>query len=98
MQIDSDFEGGSICVLDASNPGAVGLALRPDNASHFKQWFAFRVRDARGIPCSFHIAGAGSSSYPRGWEDYRAVASYDGEHWFRVPTEYQGGTVSIHHA
>lgn len=98
MHIDTDFEGGSIHVLDASNPGAVGLALRPDNASHFKQWFFFRVRGARGTPCSFHIMDAASSSYPRGWENYRAVASYDGEHWFRVPTEYQGGTLSIRHA
>lgn len=97
MQIDCDFDGGSIQILDASDPSSIALALRPDNASDFKQWFYFRVRDARGVPCAFRILDAGQSSYPGGWSDYRACASYDGERWFRVPTEYSDGELTLRH-
>lgn len=97
MQIDADFETGSIEILDASDPAAVVLALRRDNASDFRQWFHFRVRDAQGVPLTLRIVNAGGSSYPRGWGGYRAVASHDGEIWFRVPTEYDGGALTIRH-
>jgi murein tripeptide amidase MpaA len=97
MQIDCDFDGGSIQILDASDPFAVALALRPDNASTFKQWFYFRVREARGVPCTFRIMDVGQSSYPGGWWDYHACASYDGEAWFRVPTEHDGGALTLRH-
>jgi murein tripeptide amidase MpaA len=97
MQIDCDFDGGSIEIRDASNPSAVALALRPDNASSFKQWFYFRVREAQGVPCTFQILNAGESSYPGGWWGYRACASYDGEWWFRVPTEHDGSVLTIRH-
>jgi murein tripeptide amidase MpaA len=97
MQIDCDFEAGSIVVLEASDPSSVSLALRGDNASDFRQWFHFRVRDAKGVPCTFRIVNAGQASYPGGFWDYRACASYDGEHWFRVPTEHDGGPLIIHH-
>ena len=97
MQIDCDFDGGSIQVLDASDPSDVALALRPDNASDHKQWFYFRVSEAAGVPCTFRIVDAGQSSYPGGWEDYRACASYDGESWFRVPTEQRGDDLAILH-
>jgi len=97
MQIDADFETGSIQILDASNPSAVALALRDDNASGFRQWFHFRVRDAVGVPLALRIVNAGQSSYPGGWSGYSAVASYDGETWFRVPTQYDGGVLTIRH-
>lgn len=97
MQIETDFEGASIEVVDASNPEAIRLSLRADNASDFKQWFCFRVRGARGIASAFLIENAGLSSFPGGWPDYRALASYNGEHWFRVPTEFDGQTLSIRH-
>src|SRR4051812_30662952 len=97
MQIDCDFESGSIQVLDASDPSAVKLSLRGDNASDFKQWFHFRVSGALGVPCAFQIVDASQSSFPEGWTDYRACASYDGESWFRVPTEYDGEALTIRH-
>jgi murein tripeptide amidase MpaA len=97
MQIDCDFEGGSIQILDATDPAAVALALRQDNASDYKQWFYFQVRDAAGVPCSLQITDAGRSSYPSGWSDYRACASYDGETWFRVPADFDGEALTIRH-
>ena len=41
------------------------------------------------MPKTRHLLG--------GWEDYNACASYDGEEWFRVPTEYKNGTLVIQH-
>lgn len=97
MRIDSDFDGGSIVVIDAADPTFTRLSLRGDNASDFRQWFFFRVTEAEGVPCAFSIEDAGESSYPDGWSDYRAVASYDGDAWFRVPTEREGGALIIRH-
>lgn len=97
MQIDSDFEGGSIKILDASNPAAVTLALRHDSAADYRQWFHFRVRGAKGTPCELRIVNAGESSFPGGWDGYRACASYDGESWRRVPTKYRHGALTIRH-
>jgi murein tripeptide amidase MpaA len=98
VQIDCDFDGGSIQILDASDPSAVALALRKDDASDFKQWFYFRVTGAAGMDLGLRIVDAGESSFPDGWSDlYRAVASYDGDRWFRVPTEYDGAALTIRH-
>ena len=49
------------------------------------------------MPCEFRILNARQSSYSGGWWDYRACASYDGEHWFRVHTEHDGQVLEIHH-
>jgi murein tripeptide amidase MpaA len=42
-----------------------------------------------------HLNNAGNAAYLEGWEDYQAVASYDREHWFRVPTQYDGEKLTI---
>ena len=34
----------------------------------------------------------------KGWQGYRAFASYDLDHWFRVPTDYDGTYLTIRHA
>ncbi|EYF04866.1 M14 family metallopeptidase [Chondromyces apiculatus] len=97
MQIDCDFDGGSIEILNASDPSSVALALRGDNAAEYMQWFYFRVRHAAGVACTFRIVNARQASYPGGWWEYGVCASYDGEHWFRVPTEHDGQVLAIHH-
>lgn len=97
MRIDSDFDGGSIQVIDGGDPAHVTLKLRRDNASDFKQWFFFRVRKTAGLDCTYAILDAGESSFPGGWSDYRACASYDGETWFRVPTELDGDALVFRH-
>jgi murein tripeptide amidase MpaA len=98
MRINSDFDGGSIRVLDASDPSWVTLSLRPDSASDFRQWFFFRVEGAEGTASAFAIVDAGQASFPDGFADgYRAAASYDGETWFRVPTEREGDALVIRH-
>jgi murein tripeptide amidase MpaA len=97
MRIDADIDGGNIRVLDASDPRAVELALRPDTAAAFTQWFHFRVLGAQGERLVLRVANAGEATYPGAWEEYRACASYDGERWFRVPTTFDGESLEIRH-
>src|SRR3546814_14969437 len=62
-----------------------------------------RISDWSSDVCSSDLAlvmtivNAGKASYPKGWADYRACASYDRKTWFRVPTDYDGEVLTIRH-
>ncbi len=97
MKISTQFDAGAVTVIDAENPADIRLQLRPDNASDFAQWFYFRLQGAAYQNCVMHFENAASAAYPAGWEDYQAVASYDRQNWFRVPTRYENGVLTIEH-
>lgn len=89
MQIRADFDSGNIQVIDASDPRRIRLAIRPDLASQHFQWFHFKVEGmAAATEHRFTLVNAGQSAYSHAWSGYQAVASYDGERWFRVPSQY----------
>ena len=96
-KISCSFDAGAISVIDSTNSQNIRLALRGDNAASFSQWFYFRLQGAAYQPCRIRIENAGQSSYPEGWEDYQATASYDRSNWFRVPTRYEDGVLTIEH-
>lgn len=98
MRISSNFDSGSIEVIDATRPDSVRLRLRADNAAPFCQWFHFRVMDVAGTALTMCFENAADAVFADGWSDYRAVASYDRRHWFRVPdTRYEDGRLYIRH-
>jgi hypothetical protein len=97
MKVSSQFDGGNIEIVDISRPSDAHLQIRRDSNSEFLQWFNFRVSEAQGVPLTLHIDNAGATSYPPGWADYRAVATYDRQHFFRVPTDYDGQRLTIRH-
>ncbi len=97
MQISASFDSGNIEVLDASQREEVRLAIRKDAGEDHYQWFHYRVTGAEGNALTMHLVNAAGASYPGGWRDYRAVASYDRVHWFRVPTRYDGVELAIEH-
>ncbi len=97
LHISSQFDSGNIIVLNKENPEYIQLEIKKDIESVFYQWFHFRVNGAEGQPLGLHITNAPGSSYVEGWENYRAVASYDREEWFRVNTTYNGSELVIHH-
>ena len=97
MKISSNFDSGNIEVLSANACDDIQLAIRKDAQSDFYQWFHFRLTGAQGEVCVMKIGNAGESAYPGGWENYQAVASYDRETWFRVPTDYENGCLHIQH-
>ena len=96
MRIDADFECGNIIVQELTDTGAI-LSIRPDTETDYFQWFYFRVTGAPDIARTFKFANAGEARYEKAWQYYQVVASYDEKNWFRVPTEYDGSTLTIKH-
>ena len=92
MIISSAFDAGNIECLDHSDASNVQLRIRADQQSEFYQWFYFRAANVKGIDCRYVIDNAAGAAYTGGWKDYRAVASYDREYWFRVDTSFDGTT------
>jgi murein tripeptide amidase MpaA len=97
IKISSNFDAGAISVIRAERADDIALHIPKDSAADFSQWFYFRLQGARGQACTIRLANAGQTTYPRGWENYRAVASYDRQHWFRVPTAFDGNALTITH-
>ena len=97
LNITSAFDGGNIIVHDTKNPSQIRLAIRPDNASDFFQWFYYRLTGAKDTACRMVIENAKDAAFKGGWEGYRACASYDRETWFRVDTTFENGELIIAH-
>jgi murein tripeptide amidase MpaA len=95
MQISANFDSGNIDVISAQDPSNIELAIKKDHQSEFYQWFHFKLHDTDHSEHVMHLTNAGKSAYVEGWENYQAVASYDRQHWFRVPTEFDGEKLSI---
>ncbi len=88
IQISAAFDGGNIICDACDNPSDIRLRIRQDANTDILQWFYFRLSGARGVDCQLVLTNAGEASYPKGWEGYEVVASYDREDWFRVDTEF----------
>jgi len=97
IKISQNFDSGSIVVVSAENAANIELKLRDDSHADIRQWFHFRVQGARGQALHMNFLNAGDATYAPGYEDYNAVASYDGENWFRVPTSFDGKVMTIRH-
>ena len=97
IKISSRFDAGAIDVLRADTAHTIELNLRKDTQADIAQWFYFRLQGARGERCTMRLLNAGEATYPDGWKDYQAVASYDRKTWFRVSTAYDGSVLSISH-
>lgn len=98
LKISSSFDSGAIEVVRLDDPADIRLRLRKDNAADFHQWFHFRLMGAAGKPVRMVFENAASAAYPDGWKDYRCVASYDRQNWFRIAgTRYEDGQLIVEH-
>ncbi len=95
LTINSQFDAGAIEVVSVNNPNDIQLNVRRDNASEFAQWFYFRVHGGKDQALTLRFLNASQCAYPSGWESYQAVASYNRQDWFRVPTHYDGKEMKI---
>ncbi|RUO50818.1 M14 family metallopeptidase [Pseudidiomarina aquimaris] len=95
MFITANFDSGNIDVIRAEDATDIELQIRRDNQSDFYQWFHFKLYGEVGTEHVMRITNAGESAYPDGWKEYSALASYDRETWFRVPTQFDGKTLTI---
>lgn len=94
LHISTQFDSGGIEVVSLADTGDIQLNIRRDNASEFSQWFHFSLQGAAGVAVTLRFLNAGKCAYPKGWEDYRVVASVDRQHWFRIATRYDGQVMS----
>jgi murein tripeptide amidase MpaA len=97
LKISCQFDAGAIEVVSANSADAIDLNIRKDSHADIIQWFYFRLQGAQAQPCTIRLLNAGKAAYPKGFEDYRAMASYDRVNWFRVPTTYDGSVLTIEH-
>ena len=95
MQISSLFDSGNIRVIRAEQPDDIMLGINKDNQSDFYQWFHFRLTGEVNRLHTLHISDLASSAYPKGWEGYNVLASYDRQTWFRVDSEFNGDTLTF---
>ncbi|RAS08032.1 M14 family metallopeptidase [Cupriavidus alkaliphilus] len=95
LHISSHFDSGAIEVEALDRADDIRLRIRADSHADFRQWFHFRLQGAAGQACRMHFLNAGDCTYPDGWRDYRAVASYDRANWFRVPTRFDGQVMTV---
>ncbi|WP_367110226.1 M14-type cytosolic carboxypeptidase [uncultured Psychrobacter sp.] len=95
MHITANFDAGNIEVISLEDKKDIQLAIRPDVGGEFFQWFNFRLSGEVGEHYVLNIMNAGEASYLKGWENYQAVASYDREYWFRLPTTYKDGKLTM---
>ncbi|MCH2108257.1 MAG: M14-type cytosolic carboxypeptidase [Polyangiaceae bacterium] len=97
MQISAAFDSGNILVKNANDPADIVLEIKKDVGEDHFQWFHFRLTGARGQELRMRLGNAAEASYPDGWHDYRACASYDRKTWFRVPTSFVDSELVIEH-
>ncbi|WP_288904919.1 M14-type cytosolic carboxypeptidase [uncultured Sneathiella sp.] len=97
IHITSQFDGGNIICDSCEDPGNIQLRIRPDTNADFFQWFYFRLSGAKDSDCILRITNAKKSSYAKGWVEYRAVASYDRQNWFRIDSRYEDGELKLQH-
>ncbi|PSV25704.1 M14 family metallopeptidase [Photobacterium kishitanii] len=95
MKIFSNFESGSINVVKADNKDDIQLSIPNDNQSELHQWFHFRLESEAQQPHTIKLLDLANSAYPEGWNGYDVVASYDREEWFRIPSEFDGDTLTF---
>ena len=95
MHITANFDAGNIEVINLEDKKNIQLAIRPDVGGEFFQWFNFRLTGQVGEQYVLNILNAGDAAFPAGWENYQAVASYDRDYWFRLPTSYKDGKLTI---
>lgn len=95
MKIFSNFESGSINVVKADSKDDIQLSIPNDNQSELHQWFYFRLETEDQKPHTIKILDLANSAYPEGWVGYHVVASYDREEWFRIPSTFDGDTLTF---
>ncbi|MCV6611356.1 MAG: M14-type cytosolic carboxypeptidase [Amphritea sp.] len=97
LTISAGFDAGNIDVISAERADDIQLAIRADNQSDFLQWFYYRVQGCETHDLTMRLVNADQAAYEDGWPGYEAVASYDRQYWFRVPTRYEEGELVIEH-
>jgi murein tripeptide amidase MpaA len=97
LNISSAFDGGNIIVRSIDG-NLANLEIALDQHCNHYQWFYFCVEGAVGCKITLCINNAGTSSFPKGWSNYRARYSADGVDWRQeANTSFSAGVLTIEH-
>jgi murein tripeptide amidase MpaA len=97
LNISSAFDGGNIIVRSIDG-NLANLEIALDQHCNYFQWFYFCVEGAVGRKITLCINNAGTSSFPKGWLNYRARYSADGVDWRQeANTSFSAGVLTIEH-
>lgn len=83
VDIESDFESGSLGEVVSASGSRIVFDLDPDPGGGERLWFYFTVRAAEPVQPEFIIANS-SEAHQHNWDVVRPVFSSDGEHWERA--------------
>jgi murein tripeptide amidase MpaA len=100
MRVVVPADTGRVQIVSASDPREVRLAVPDEDTTEpprFRQWFHFEARGVGGDRCAYAIVNAEECTYADAFEGYRVRASYDGERWFAVDTEWDGKVLRFFH-
>jgi murein tripeptide amidase MpaA len=98
IRISSSFDSGAIEIVSITtwhDVERIDLRIRRDSHQDFTQWFHFRLQGARGRRCVLRFVNAGECTYPGGWDGYSIAASHDRDDWYRMPSDYRDGILSV---
>jgi len=95
IKVNTKFDGGSIEVVDISNPHQLQFKIRKDTNSHFCQWFYFQLNNVADQALQVKISDLKNTAYPEAWKDYRICMSYDNQSWFRLDTRFDGDNLEF---
>lgn len=95
ISICSNFDGGSVEIVDISDLQNLRFKIRKDTNSNFAQWFYFKVNNIANKDLNFTFIDLDQTAYPEGWDNYNVCVSFDNRNWFRVPTKFAKNQISF---
>src|SRR5687768_3571317 len=93
IMVNTKFDGGSIEIIDISNPNDIQLSIKADTNSNFRQWFYFQISNVKNQTLFIKLVNIEQTSYKEGWQNYKVCMSYDNKNWVRIPTTFDGKTL-----
>ena len=95
VMINTAFDAGSIEVISLNSANDFKFKIRQDTNSHFAQWFYFQLSNVANSSLKLNFVELDKTAYPEGWHNYSICVSYDNKSWFRVPTKFDGTTMTV---
>lgn len=95
INVNTKFDAGSIEVVNIRQNDNLQFKIRHDTNSNFAQWFYFQLNNVHNQELKISLLDLSTTAYPKGWENYSICVSYDNQYWFRVPTQFDGNTLTF---
>ncbi len=97
MRINSEFYGGAIEIIEADRANNIQVNIPKDNKACTRQWFYFAVETNQPEAHYIDVKNAGDVTFSNAWQGYKVFASYDNQHWFTLPTQFDGQSLTFGH-